>query len=121
MAFAFLIIGAVFITAGVRETDGELTDLIKGDFTSKNGKPSFIAWLMAILLIGALGYIEPIKPVSRAFLVLVVIVLFLSNGGFFEKFIQGTIKLDTSPAGTISNAPVRSLPSGGTLPILSTN
>lgn len=91
MPFAFLIIGITFIVAGVRGTDGDLVSLVKGDFTSENGKPSFIAWLVAILLIGALGYIEPIKPISRAFLVLVVVVLFLSNGGFFQKFIIGTI------------------------------
>src|SRR5258706_8292471 len=91
MPFAFLLLGVIFITAGVRGTDDQLVTLIKGDFTSENGKPSFIAWLVAILLVGALGYIEPVKPVSRAFLVLIVVVLFLSNGGFFEKFIAGTI------------------------------
>lgn len=86
MPFAFLILGSLFLIAGVRGTDEQLFTLIKGDFT---GKPNFIGWLIAILVIGALGYIEPIKTVSRAFLALVLIVLFLSNGGVFEKFVQG--------------------------------
>ena len=86
MPFAFLLTGALFVIAGIRGTDGDLFNLVKGDFT---GKPNFITWLFAILLIGSLGYIEPIKPVSRAFLILIVIVLFLSNGGVFQKFEQG--------------------------------
>lgn len=89
MPFAFLIVGAMFIVAGVRGTDSQLFSLIKGDFTSTDKQPSFISWLFVILLIGSLGYIEPIKPVSRAFLVLVIIVLFLSNGGFFDKLVSG--------------------------------
>lgn len=89
MPFAFLIIGALFVTAGIRGTDEQLFTLIKGDFSSQSGKPSFIGWLFAILLIGGLGYIELIKPVSRAFLFLILIILFLSNGGFFQKFVQG--------------------------------
>lgn len=91
MPFAFLIIGAVFVTAGLRGTDSDLFSLIKSDFSNEPGKPGFFAWLISILIIGSLGYIEPIKPVSRAFLILLVVVLFLSNGGFFQKFIEGTI------------------------------
>lgn len=86
MPFAFLLLGSMFVIAGVRGKDEQLFTLIKGDFS---GKPSFLSWMVAVLLIGALGYIEPIKPISRALLVLIVIVLFLTNGGFFQKFTQG--------------------------------
>lgn len=82
MPFAFLIIGSAFLIAGVRGTDDQLLTLMKGDFT---GSPNFISWMFAILIVGAAGYIETLKPISRAFLVLIVIVLFLSNGGFFQK------------------------------------
>lgn len=98
MPFAFLLAGALLVTAGVRGTDQQFFDLVKGDFA---GKPNFISWFVAILLIGALGYIEPIKPVSRSLLALVVIVLFLSNGGFFQKFVAGV----ESPAQPNANNP----------------
>jgi hypothetical protein len=83
MPIAFLIIGSVLIIAGVRDTAGDLWTLIQGDFT---GDKSYIRWVVAILIIGSLGYVESIKPASRAFLALMLLVLFLSNGGFFNKF-----------------------------------
>ncbi len=82
MPFAFLIVGAAFLIAGVRGKDDELLSLLKGDFT---GSPNFVAWLFALLVVGAIGYIETLKPISRAFLALIIVVMFLSNGGFFSK------------------------------------
>lgn len=102
MPFAFLLTGALLIIAGIRGTDEDLFNLVKGDFT---GKPSFISWLFAILLIGSLGYIEPIKPVSRAFLFLVLVVLFLSNGGVFQKFVQG---IESAPASPVLGSGIKS-------------
>jgi len=100
VAFVFIIVGVVFVVAGVRGTQKELWAQLQNDF-SPNGEPqksdptkhSFLPWFSAILVIGALGYIEDLKPVSRAFLVLVIIVLFLSNNGFFaqlQKIEQGS-------------------------------
>lgn len=83
MPFAFLIIGAAFIIAGVRGTDDQLLTLIKGDFT---GSPNYLSWMLAILLIGSLGYVETLKPVSRIFLVLILVVLFFkADTGFFPQ------------------------------------
>jgi hypothetical protein len=85
MPFAFLIVGLVLVISAVRGTSSQLLTLLKGDFTGSN---NFTAWMLAILLVGSLGYIKQIQPLSRAFLVLLVIVLLLSNGGFFAKFEQ---------------------------------
>lgn len=83
MPFAFLILGAAFLVAGVRGTDDKLLSLIKGDFT---GSPNYLSWMLAILFIGALGYVEPIKPVSRIFLFLILVVLFFkADTGFFPQ------------------------------------
>ena len=102
MAFALLIIGAILLVSAARgTTDGPdgLFTLLRGDFT---GQGNFIYWFVAILLIGMLGYIPKVKPISVAFLALVVLVLFLSRGdpskaggGFFEKFTQGLAKTTT--------------------------
>ena len=90
MPFAFLIVGVVLVISGVRGTSQDLLTLVKGDF---QGKGSYLNWMVAILLIGSLGYIESFKGFSRAFLALVLVVLVLKegnpkngNGGFFQQF-----------------------------------
>lgn len=93
MPFVLLIVGAVFVISGVKNTSSQLLKLLDGDFT---GQHNYIYWMVSILIIGAVGYIEDLKPVSRAFLVLVIIVLFLSNGGFFQKFNQGLFSANPS-------------------------
>jgi hypothetical protein len=97
VAFVFIIAGTVLVIAGVRNKQGELWTLLQNDF-SPNGSPqnnnpnqhSFLPWFFAILVIGALGYVEDLKPFSRAFLVLVILVLFLSNNGFFAQLQKET-------------------------------
>lgn len=85
MPFALIIIGVVLTIAAVRNKTDELFTLVKGDFTGDN---NYVEWVVAILIIGAIGYIESFKSLSRAFLVLVVLVLLISNRGFFTKFNQ---------------------------------
>jgi hypothetical protein len=99
MPFAFLIIGAVFVVAGVRGTNTQLTTLLKGDFTGSN---NYIYWMGAILIVGALGYIQALKPLSRAFLVLIVIILILGHKGFFAEFNQQLSSTQT--VGSAGNA-----------------
>lgn len=84
MPFALLIVGIVLVTAGVRGTTSELASLIKGDFT---GEKNFSYWLIAILVIGSIGYVEDLRSLSRMFLVLLIVALFLTNkGGVFQQF-----------------------------------
>lgn len=87
MPFVTLIIGLALITSAVRDKQNDLFTLIKGDFTGQN---SFAPWIISLLVIGGLGYVKGIKPITDAFLVLVILVLFISNGGFFQKFTQQT-------------------------------
>jgi len=107
MPFALLIVGAFLLIAAVRgQTDGPngLFALVAGDFT---GSPNYTFWIVAILLIGSIGYIQRVKPVSDAMLVLVILVLFLSKGnpaavggGFFTQF---TNALNTTTTATPNN------------------
>lgn len=85
MPFVLLIVGLALIVAAYQNTQSTLYQLVISDFTGQN---SYLVWMIAILAIGGLGYIKPIKPITDAFLVLVILVLFLSNGGFFAKFTQ---------------------------------
>jgi hypothetical protein len=90
MPLLFIGTGLVFILTGVKGQPGELWQLFQGDFTGKN---NFIYWMIAMLVLGALGYIEQLKNLSRLFIVLVLVVLLLDNRGFFaqlQSFINST-------------------------------
>lgn len=108
MAFALVIIGAVFLIASVRGTvDTPATGLfalLQSDFTGQN---NFIYWMAAILIIGAVGYIPKARPISTALLGLVLAVLFLKNanttaagGGFFSQLSAGLASTQAAPATT---------------------
>lgn len=85
MAFVLIIFGIAFILAGYH---GNATALFSKLGDELTGTPSFGKWVIAILAIGAVGYIKPLKPLSDAFLILVLLVLFLSDKGFFAQFSQ---------------------------------
>lgn len=92
MPLALVLLGVLFLTAAVRgnKCNGQqcsdlLFTTLKDDFTGPN---NFIYWGLALFLIGALGYYKPLKPLSNAFLGLVILVLFISNRGFFQKFME---------------------------------
>lgn len=83
MAFVFIVAGLFFLIAGARDKSADALALLKGDLVG--GHDSYLVWVGAILLIGAVGYVDELRPISHAFLLLVIIVLLLSNGGFFAK------------------------------------
>ena len=93
MPFALLIIGAVLLASAVTGTSDTLFSLVWSDFTTGPKGPGFIYWFVAVIIIGSIGYIPAFKTASTAFLVLVILVLFLSKGnpsgsggGFFGQF-----------------------------------
>ena len=89
MPFAFAIFGVLFLVAGVRGTSDDLLTLMKHDLKGPN---NFAYWIIAIVLIGSLGYVKDLRTFSRALLALVLIVLVLAenkqdgSGGLFTKF-----------------------------------
>jgi hypothetical protein len=106
MPILFGLFGIVLIVAGVsgRITQGNpsLTSLIKDDFT---GSDPFWKWILAIFLIGAVGYIPDMRPISRGFMALVIIVFLLDNQGVFAQLekIFPTKPSSTSPANAETN------------------
>lgn len=97
MPFALLIIGVMFLTVAVRNTQDQFIDLVKGDFS---GPGNFWYWIVALLAVGLLGNVRKLKPVADGLLVLILLALVLSRGnpsfpggGFFTQFtnaLQGT-------------------------------
>lgn len=71
------------ITAAIRNKHKDLFALLKDDFT---GNGNFIYWTLAIAVLVIVGYNKTLKPLSDAFLALLIIVLILANKGLFAKF-----------------------------------
>jgi len=82
MPFALILIAAIFIVTGFKGTTGDFLSQLKGDVGQ------VVVPFVAILVIGAIGYIPGFKKLSDLFLALVLLVMFLTNGknGFFTKF-----------------------------------
>jgi hypothetical protein len=104
MAFALIIIGLILVVSTVRNTQDDLVQLVKGDFT---GQANFVWWIVVLLIIGAVGYIQKLKPLSDAFLVLLLLVLFLKrgnpgtpSGGFFNQFLTAIKGTGSSSTGS---------------------
>ena len=105
MPFAFGIVGIVFIVAGVRGTSAALMKLLQDDLAGQN---NFVYWMISILVIGGLGYIQDLRALSRAFLVLVVLVLVLhegskaGGGGLFAEFQSAIAEITGSSSSQVA-------------------
>lgn len=100
MPILFIGTGVIFILTGLNGDPAKLYALVKGDFAGQN---NFIYWLLSIFTLGALGYIPALKNLSRVFVVLVVLVLFLDNKGFFAQ-LQSFINSSQSSTASSSSA-----------------
>lgn len=88
MAFGILFLGLIFLVAAYQNTQDELFALLKQDFT---GSGNFISWVLAFVFLIALGNIKAIRPITDAFLVLVLIALILAQyrqKDLFASFVQ---------------------------------
>jgi hypothetical protein len=107
MPYALIVIGIAMIIAGARNTYQQLGTQLVADFRG------FVWWLLAILIVGALGYVPAFKPVTRAFLVLILIVMVLRNGGFAQQFLTALQKGPQQIASAPDAAAQASASSGG--------
>jgi hypothetical protein len=86
--------------------------LLGGDFS---GKGNFFYWVLAIVAIGAIGYLPKAKPVSDGLLVLIILALFLavgkpgSNGGVFGQLTAALTDTQHPSAASITGSGVSSV------------
>lgn len=86
MPFAFAGLGLLFLVVAIRGTQEEMFRLLKSEFV---GPRSFIPWVASILVLGAIGFIKPIRPITDALIGLVILAIILQDkGGFFQKFVD---------------------------------
>lgn len=119
MPFALVLIGLAMIITGAKDTHMELGDQLVKDFT---GEKNFTIWLAAIGSVGAVGYVKDFQPVSRIFMVLIIITMVIRNGGFFDQFTSAltagpeAIPRPGAPTGAAGdNATSKQFPFGGTM------
>lgn len=76
-------IGILLIVAGIRGEAAKVGEILKDDFTRQ---PSFLAWIVAVWLIGMLATFKTTRPIGQGFYALLIVVLLLANKGFFTEF-----------------------------------
>lgn len=98
MPFLLAIIAIFLVVVGARGMGNvrQFRDLLVGDFTGQN---NFLTWIFAIGLIGVFGYIPGLEKVSRAFLVLLFVVLVLGTQGSFLAKIRDAFRNAGSSTG----------------------
>ena len=101
MPFVFLILGIVLLIVAVKGTQGDMFALLKSEFTGSN---NFLVWVMAIAVLGALGYVKPIKPIANGMLFLVLLVIVVKNGGTFFSSFNQQVANPVAPSGSAGNA-----------------
>lgn len=100
MPFFLLIVGLVLLSSAIQGTQDNLVNLMLGDFSGPN---NFFYWVVALIIIGAIGYVPKLKPVSDLFLALLILVLVLKRGnpsgiggGFFNQFTAALTSTNTT-------------------------
>lgn len=112
MPVALVIIGMILLVAGIRDNVGNLGRLVAADFSGPN---NFFYWAVSVIIVGAIGYVPALRNPSRAFLILILLVMVLSNRGFFTELQKAVSSVQApQPTGqTSSQAQVAASGGGG--------
>lgn len=74
MPLILIAVGGVLVFVGVRGDPGSLYDLVGGDI-----RAGYFQWMLAIIILGALGYVKGLENLSKLFIALVIIGLLLDT------------------------------------------
>lgn len=119
MPFFLIIAGIIMMVSALRGVQGCLIAEIETEF---QGAGSFIWWVAAIFMVGALGYSDTLRPISNAFLALIIIAMFLYAAATQNLFQQFTSAISAGSnlgatlstiAGNVTGSSASSSPSTG--------
>lgn len=114
MPLALAIMGVLLLVVGVKGTYGDLAKLLKEDFT---GSGNFFVWLLAVGVVGSIGYVPALQQFSRIFLGLVLVTFLIKSVGFPDMLIKALQSVSGDSGGAASGAtgssPGASIPSTG--------
>ncbi len=98
-----IVVGLVLVITSIQNTYAALGAQLKKDFSGSQG---FIVWMLALIAVGALGYVQGWEKFSRWFLALILIAIILANskrstaqGGLFGSLLQQVKNPVAPPAG----------------------
>lgn len=94
MPFVFIIAGILFLMLSYNGTTGDFEKLLKNEFT---GSQSFLVWASAIVILGLIGFFKPVRPITDAFIGLILLVIILQHSGLFAQF-NSAIRAPVAPA-----------------------
>lgn len=98
MPFVLFLLGVLFLIVAVRGTQDQFFALLKGEFSGTN---NFLVWILAIVILGMIGYIKPIRPVAHSMIGLIILVMIVANKGIFARFneaVRNPTQPTTAPA-----------------------
>lgn len=98
MIVGVLILGLLLIASSLQNTQNELAGLLRRDLLGSQG---FLLWLIAVMALGAVGYIPGLQRTSRNLILLLLVVIVLRNGGVFANFqaaLQGASQAGPAPS-----------------------
>jgi hypothetical protein len=95
MLLVALLIGAILVVAAFRNTQGVLFGALATDV------PAYVIWAAALLAVGVVGYVKPLKNVSDALIVLILTVLIVNN---YQAILAGVQAAAASNAGATPGA-----------------
>jgi hypothetical protein len=79
MPYVIIALGVLIFVTAIHGTTAQLANELKQDIFG-----GYIYWIVAIGMIGCLGYSKTLKPISQGLLALIIVVLFLRNGGVWN-------------------------------------
>lgn len=103
MPLALLAIGIVLLVTAIRGTTGDLAKLLQKDFT---GPGNFLLWILALGMVGAVGYVKDLRPIANAFLVLLLIVFLLAANKGGKDFVSSLVSQIKGTSFTLGTNPI---------------
>jgi hypothetical protein len=103
MPFVLVVVGILMIVTGVQGTYAQFGTQVSKDFY---GTGNFFYWLVAIGVVGAVGYYDPLRGISRLFMALVIISMVISNKGLFAKLQQTLASGPVTPTTPVGSSTV---------------
>lgn len=100
MPLALLAAGLILLITSMRGTTDEFFALLRKDFT---GPGNFLVWILVLVAVGAVGYVKELRPISNAFLVLILIVFILAANKGGRDFFSSLVSQITNSQTDIAN------------------
>ncbi len=94
MPFALIFVGIVLVISAVEGTEISLGQQLKKDFT---GQGSYLYWAVALVAVGAIGYVNELKKFSDTFMALLLVSLLFQNSGVFSKLTGELASANNNP------------------------